>query len=65
MDTYFDIDSSSAPSAFDWNTGTTGKVVLALGDQSLANGRYSCRLIVYDPTNDNGIVWGKIVLEVE
>ena len=61
----FDIDSDTDLSAFDWDTGTTGKVILSLGAQTIAASRYACKLIVYDPTNDDGIVWGRLVLEVE
>ena len=60
----FSIDSQSAPAAFDWSTGTTGKVILSLGDQAIAAGTHVCRLIVYDPTNPDGIVWGQVLLKV-
>lgn len=60
----FTIDSDTAPSAFDWNTGTTGKVIMALGGQNLTAGTCICSLIVYDPTNDDGIHWGEIVFKV-
>ena len=52
------IDYDTAPSAFDWDTGVTGKVIIALGDQSITAGKYWVRLIVYDAVNTNGIVWG-------
>jgi len=58
----FVIDSASSPDAFDWDTGTTGKLVLTLGHEDVADGAYACRLIVYDPTNDDGIVWGDVLL---
>jgi hypothetical protein len=61
----FTVDSSTEPAAFDWHdTGTTGKVKLALGAAAIVAGTYVCDLIVYDPTNNNGINWGLLVLEV-
>ena len=59
------IDSDVSGDAFDWDTGTTGKVVLALGDEELSNGRYTARLVVYDPSNEDGIVWGDFKLVVK
>lgn len=61
----FTIDSDQVAGAFDWNTGTTGKVIMALGDQGLAAGTYICNLILYDPTNSDGINWGRLVIKVE
>jgi len=58
------IDSETSPDAFDWDTGTTGKVILALGDEELTAGRHTATLVVYDPTNADGIVWGKFILAV-
>jgi len=55
------IDSDDYPDAFDWDLETTGKVTFALADalaaESVAAGVYRVRLIVYDATNDDGIVW--------
>ena len=60
------VDSDTAASAFDWTTtGVTGKVVVALGDQSLTAGSYVARLIVYDATYTGGLVWGTFRLVVE
>ena len=53
-----DYDVAPGNVAFDWSTGITGKVILSLGAQSLTAGTYSVRLIVYDPSNTDGIVWG-------
>jgi len=58
------VDSSTAPTAFDWTTGTTGKVELSFGGQSITVGTYVCYLIVYDASHTNGINWGEFVLEV-
>jgi hypothetical protein len=59
-----EIDSDLSPDAFDWDTGTTGKVVLALGDESLSEGTYTAWLVVYDASNPDGIVWGSFTLKV-
>ena len=61
-----DEDDSVSGDVFDRSAGVTGKVIIALGDQGITEGRYRCRLKVYDPTNTDGIVWGDkgIVLHV-
>lgn len=53
----FAIDENDDASVFDRDTGVTGKVIIALGAQAIDAGRYQVRLIVYDPINDDGIVW--------
>lgn len=58
------VDSDVSGDAFDWNTGTTGKVILSLGGESLSVGAYRATLTVYDPDNTNGIVWGTFKLIV-
>ncbi len=59
------VDSDVASSAFDWLEGD-GKLILALGDQSLPSRvQRDCRLVVYDPTNTEGIVWvDDLILDV-
>ena len=52
------IDSDVSGAAFDWATGVTGKLILALGDEGLTAGSYRATLTVYDSTNTDGIVWG-------
>ena len=43
-----------------------GLVTFALGAASLTAGIYaSCRLLVFDPTNTNGIVWAECDVEVK
>jgi len=59
------IDSDDSPDAFDWDTGTTGKLILALGGESITEGDYTAKLTVYDPTNENGVFWGYIHLLVK
>jgi len=58
------IDSEKSPDAFDWDTDTTGKLILALGGESLIAGMYRTTLTVYDLTNEKGIVWGELNLDV-
>lgn len=64
QDDAFSVDSATSPDAFDWATGTTGVVVFAFGGEGITAGYHQCRLIVYDPTNANGVVWGSIKLTV-
>jgi hypothetical protein len=59
------IDSDISPDAFDWDTGVTGKLVLALGGESITEGEYTAKLTVYDPDNTQGIFWGYIKLVVK
>ena len=63
-ETIIDSDPEESPDAFDWDTGTTGKLVLALGGETIEAGTYRTTLTVYDPTNADGIVWGQFNLVV-
>jgi len=38
-------------------TNQTGKMILALGDESIPPGNYDAKLILYDSSNPDGIVW--------
>ena len=58
------VDSDGSADAFNWDTGVTGKLILALGGEDLTAGIYRATLTVYDPTNTNGIVWGTFKLIV-
>lgn len=42
----------------------TGEVRLFLKDESLSTGRNTAQLVVFDPTNTDGIVWGSFVIVV-
>ena len=42
----------------------TGEVRLFLGAEVIAEGNYQGILIVYDATNPNGIVWGRVPLTI-
>ncbi len=60
----WDVDSTTSPTAFDWSAGD-GKISMSLGDEPIPAGAYSCRLIVFDPTNTDGVVWDDLLrLEV-
>jgi len=62
------IDSSVETGVFTWTgTGTTGKVIIDLNEYSgsIDADTYNARLIVYDPTHTDGIVWGEFVLVVK
>src|SRR5512139_1988724 len=69
------IDSVIYPAAFNWDPtpAVTGKVILTLGELTtgeppaniLSAGAYTATLTVYDPTNDDGVVWGKFKVAVE
>lgn len=60
------IDSDDHPEVFDWDTGTTGKVILALGDiEGLTVGDIdTATLVIYDPSNPDGVVWGTFKIHV-
>ena len=56
----WEVDSITSPTAFDWSAGD-GRISMALGDEPIPAGAYSCRLIVYDPTNTDGVVWDDLL----
>jgi hypothetical protein len=43
----------------------TGEVRISLGGQSIPAGDYRAALVVYDPSNPNGIVWGLLLIQIE
>lgn len=61
----FTIDSAFAPTAFDWSKGN-GEVDLRLGpvEALILGEKQFPYLIVYDPSNLNGINWGTIPMNV-
>ncbi len=58
------VDSDNAAGVFDWSAGN-GKLTISLGGQSLTAGEYSAGLVIYDPSNTNGLVWDVFDLTVE
>lgn len=51
------IDSDISADAFDWSEGN-GKLILALGAESITTGVYDAVLTIFDSENTNGIAWG-------
>ena len=52
----WEVDSATSAGAFDWSAGG-GALSPRLGDETIPPGTYNCWLIVFDPTNTDGIVW--------
>lgn len=51
-------NSTGAAFPIKWiGTGQTGLVVCQFGEESLAVGDLTAKLLTYDPTNSDGIVW--------
>lgn len=55
-----DIDSDVSPTLFDYSAAS--KLVLKLGASALPVGKHWMRLVVYDPSNPNGVHWEPHVL---
>lgn len=55
-----------AAGAILWNNDgyDTGEIRLDLGDQTIVPGGYDVPIVVYDPSNTNGVVWGSIHVAV-
>ena len=58
------VDSDTSPDVFDWSAGD-GKLTLILGAESISEDLYYAELVVYDPANTNGIVWGSFKVVVK
>lgn len=50
------VDSDTVATAFDWTLGN-GEVSFALGATLTNKGTAFAELVIYDPTNTNGLVW--------
>ncbi len=50
-----------------WNQAgyAIGEIRIFLEDQVITPAQYHAPLVVYDPTNADGIVWGEILIEVK
>ena len=55
-------DSVAASFPIKWSTGTTGKIQLQLGDQSIPIGKYAAQIVIYDATYPDGLVWDTFTL---
>lgn len=54
-----EVDSDATPGAFDWSRGL-GILELKLGGVgAITAGRYSARLVIFDVSHLNGLVWGE------
>jgi len=64
VDTYGTVfvDSSVNQGSFDWSEGA-GVLHMTLGDAVVPAGVYAVYLIIFDPTNTNGIVWAGMRVE--
>lgn len=58
------VSSATSSEAFDWTVGN-GTVSMQLGGEALPIGTHKCYLIIYDPTNPNGIVWEDLKVTVK
>jgi len=59
----FTIASDTSAGAFSWSsTVADGKLQVKLGQEPIPPATYTCKLILYDPTNPDGIVWGELKL---
>lgn len=72
------LDSQTCAGVFDWTQTVSAeeaarydgisegdsKVILALGGQEISPGSYEARLILFDSSNPNGLVWGHIPILV-
>lgn len=63
-DSAWSVSSATSPSVFDWSAGD-GVLSLVLGEESIPEGAYRCYLVIYDPTNTDGIVWDDFRLTVK
>ena len=54
----WEVDSAASPGVFNWGAGG-GVLTMKLGEEPVPPGAYSCWLIIHDPTNPDGIVWGE------
>jgi len=56
------LDSATLPALF--NNRAADRLVLNLGQQGLALGRYSAALYIFDLDHSNGLFWGNFTLVV-
>ena len=63
--TLIESDNGAAdPLRWDKEGYDVGEVRIFLGDQTITPGSYKAPLVVYDPTNPEGVVWGLIPITV-
>lgn len=59
------ISSAVSPALFSGVTNPSGIVTLLFGSAGLAAGAHQGDIIVYDATNDDGIVYGSVLFVVK
>lgn len=57
------VDSAVSPALFDLSNAD--RLILKFGASTLTAGRYLSRLVVFDSTHTNGLVWGDFFLTVK
>lgn len=58
--------STTSPGALTWSVVAGGlRLVLKLGEEPIPVGTHKARVILYDATNTDGVVWGDIGLSVK
>jgi hypothetical protein len=56
------LDSNTTPAYFDFTQAD--RLILKLGAAGLTVARTTARLIIYDASHANGLVWGDLILDV-
>lgn len=59
-----DLNSDDNPELFDLSEMSSGKLTLKLGGAEITAGKYIIYVITYDANNANGIVWGRMIINV-
>jgi len=59
------VDKAAGVITWDQAGYETGEIRMALGDEDIDEGGYSVPIVVYDPSNTDGVVWGKVNVLVE
>ena len=61
-------NTSASSGTITWSGYDTGEIRLALGGATITAGSYKVPIVVYDPANATGVVWGNpipIVVKAE
>ena len=59
------VNSDASPGAFDWTTDpAAGYLSMMLGSEAIPEGVHRVQLVVYDPSNTDGVVWAEFRLTV-
>ena len=64
-DCSWSVTSDDSPGAFDWTANPgAGYLSMVLGSEAIPEGVHRVQLVVYDPTNTEGVVWSEFRLTV-